>query len=432
MAKPTDEAQLPDGLPEGAHGPDDPATIPHIAWPKAQPVTRLMALAQGMHNTWRALLRRIGRRPRRPGPYTILVTGASVGLGLEIAKLLLRSNHRLVLTAREQSMPRFAEQGILESERVMLHQLDVTDADEREALLRAVQKRFGGVDVLVNNAGVSCRAVVEHVTEAEAIAQMETNFFGPMALVRLFLPYMRKQRFGRVVNVSSVGGMTAMPTMALYSASKFALEGASESLWYEARPWGVNVTLVRPGFINSDAFLKVYFTEQGMGSLADPEDPYHRHYFNMNALIEALMQLTFHKPEDVAETVVRTIEHPNPPLRVAATWDAWIFDMMRRFLPARLYHRLLYAALPHVWDWGDLAPGAKPKPLPEPAEEQALDLEGDATTIRIVLSPLAQQAFQKAYGRPTLPSITEVTAHLHVPRSSLVPQRPQSSRPPRK
>jgi hypothetical protein len=231
---------------------------------------------------------------------------------------------------------------------------------------------------------VSYRAVVEHVTDDEAVAQMATNFFGPMALARLVLPHMRAQRFGRIINVSSVGGMTAMPTMAMYSASKFALEGASESLWYEARPWGINVTLIRPGFINSDAFLKVYYTDQGMASLADPSEPYHRHYFNMNELIEALMTLTFHRPEDVAETIVATIEHPNPPLRVAGTWDAAVFELLRRLLPARLYQMLLYAGLPHVWEWGDLAPDAEPRPVPPVEEKLMVDANGDAVTLRIM------------------------------------------------
>jgi hypothetical protein len=375
-----------DPLDPGDAGPDDRATIPHIAWRRATPVTRLVAVLRGAHNTWRALLRRLGRKPKQPGPYTILVTGASVGVGLEVARQLLDTEHRLVLTARAQSLPRFAEAGIVESDRVMLHRLDVTDADERAALIEAVEARFGGVDVLVNNAAVSYRAVVEHVTEDEAVAQMDTNFFGPMALTRLVLPHMRARRFGRIVNVSSVGGMTAMPTMAMYSASKFALEGMSESLFYELKPWGVHVSLIRPGFINSDAFLKVFYTDQGMASLGDEADPYHRHYFNMNELIEALMTLTFHRPDDVAETIVRTLLHPNPPLRVAATWDAFVFDLLRRMLPGRLYQALLYAGLPHVWAWGDLPADAE-SAAREPAKQRepvVFDVDGEPVTLRIL------------------------------------------------
>jgi hypothetical protein len=329
-----------------------------LSWPRSRPLARLVALLRGIRNAGRALARRMTRRRRvRPGPYTILITGASVGVGLELARLLLATEHRLALTARPSSLERFAAEGIVPGDRLMLVPLDVTDAADRESAVRAVAARWGGVDVLVNNAGVSYRAVAEHTPDDEIVAQLASNFLGPMALVRLVLPYMRANRFGRIVNVSSVGGMTAMPTMSAYSASKFALEGASESLWYEVRPWGVHVSLVRPGFINSDGFRKVRFTPQGRAAVADRTDAYHHHYVNMGDLVGALMQLTFHSPADVAETICRVIESPNPPLRVPGTWDAHAFDLLRRFLPSRLYHRLLYAGLPRVWEWGERTTG---------------------------------------------------------------------------
>jgi len=298
------------------------------------------------------MIRLLGRRKERREVLTILVTGASVGIGLELSRLLLLGPHRLVLTARASSLARFAREGILPGERVLILPLDVTIDEERRAAVHAVEARWGGIDVIVNNAGVSYRAVAEHVTEQERIAQLDANFLGPMELTRLVLPYMRTQRYGRIINVSSVGGMTAMPTMSIYSASKFALEGASEALWYEMRPFGVRVSLVRPGFIHSDGFQKTRFTRQGQRALDDPADPYHAHYANMNELIEGLMTLTFYTARDVAETVLETIEHKNPPLWVAGTLDAHLFDLLRRFLPHGLYHRLLYAGLPRIWRWG--------------------------------------------------------------------------------
>ena len=173
-----------------------------------------------------------------------------------------------------------------------------------------------------------------------------------MEMIRLVLPHMRKQRYGRIINVSSVGGMTAMPTLSIYSASKFALEGASESLWYEMRPFNVRVSLVRPGFIHSDGFRKTRFTAQGQHALADASDPHHAHYANMDELIEGLMTLTFYTPLDVAETILDVIEQQNPALWIAGTLDAYLFDKLRRWLPAGLYHRLLYAGLPRIWRWG--------------------------------------------------------------------------------
>lgn len=313
---------------------------------------RLVALLKGLRNGAKAFVRLFGRKKERREIATILVTGASVGIGLELAKLLRDGRHRLVLTARASSLARFAEEGIVPGERILILPLDVTSDDQRRETVRAVAERWGGVDVLVNNAGISYRAVAEHVTEAERLAQLDTNFLGPMELIRLVLPHMRQQRYGRIINVSSVGGMTAMPTMSIYSASKFALEGASEALWYEMRPFGVRVSLVRPGFINSDGFRKTRFTTQGKRAIVDPNDPYHAHYVNMDELIAGLMTLTFYTPRDVAETILEVIEHKNPPLWVPGTLDARCFDLLRRVTPSGLYHRLLYAGLPRIWRWG--------------------------------------------------------------------------------
>ena len=324
--------------------------------PHSGALRRLVALLRGVRNSAKAVVRLFGRRKERREVTTILITGASAGIGLELAKLLRAEPHRLVLTARASSLPRFAEEGIFPGERTLILPLDVTRDDERRAAIRAAEERWGGVDVLVNNAGLSYRAVAEHVTEAERLAQLDANFLGPMELTRLVLPHMRTQRYGRIINVSSVGGMTAMPTMSIYSASKFALEGASESLWYEMRPFNVRVSLVRPGFINSDGFRKTRFTAEGQRAFEDVNDPYHAHYANMDELIAGLMTLTFYTPKDVAETILEVIEQKNPPLWVSGTLDAWLFDALRRLLPSGLYHRLLYAGLPRIWRWGQ--PGA--------------------------------------------------------------------------
>src|SRR5690606_8275736 len=121
--------------------------------------------------------------------------------------------------------------------------------------------KWDGVSILINNAGISYRAVVEHMNDKDEQLQMAVNYFGPVALIRLVLPFMREQGRGKIINISSVSGMLAMPTMASYSASKHALEGVSEALWYEAKPLGVNVSLIQPGFIRSKSFKNVYFTE---------------------------------------------------------------------------------------------------------------------------------------------------------------------------
>ena len=283
----------------------------------------------------------------------VLITGASTGLGLAIARTLLaRTDWRLVLTARAASLQRFAEEGIAEGDRILLLPLDVTDGAQREAAVAAAEARWGRVDALVNNAGISYRAVVEHVDAQDRIDQMQINFIAPMELARLVLPGMRSRRGGHIINISSVGGMMAMPTMAVYSASKFALEGASEALWYEVRPWNVRVSLVEPGFIHSPSFQKVRLTQRSERSIAESAEAYHAHYENMAPFIARMMQRSWATPERVAATVLRTLRRRDPPLRVPATADAWVFALLRRLMPRRLYHLLLYAFLPRIHRWG--------------------------------------------------------------------------------
>lgn len=302
----------------------------------------------------------------------VLVTGASAGLGLVIARqLIARGRYRVILTAREASLGRFAAAGIHEGPSVRLRALDVTSAPERRAVIAEAEDSWGGVDVLINNAGVSFRAVLEHVRDDDRLAQMDVNFLGPMELARLVLPGMRGKRAGRILNISSVGGMMAMPTMAVYSASKFALEGATEALWYEVRPWNIHVTLIQPGFIHSGSFQNVRFTADSRRASEDASLAYAPHYQHMGAFIARMMHRVPATPETVARKVVRTMERRRPPLRVTATFDASLFALMRRLLPRRLYHWLLYRNLPHIKEWGSTG-AAAPRPLPPPEPADAL------------------------------------------------------------
>ena len=286
-------------------------------------------------------------------PSTVLLTGASTGIGLAVARRLLdTTEHRLILTARESSLERFGAAGIAEGPRVRLRALDVTHPDERVEVVREAERDWGGVDVLINNAGVSYRAVVEHVRDRERLAQMQVNFLAPMELIRLVLPSMRAKRGGRILSVSSVGGMMAMPTMAIYSASKFALEGAHEALWYEVRPWGIHVSLIEPGFINSEGFRHVRYTPSSESAERTSDDAYHAHYRFMGAFVMRLMDRTHSTPESVAKVIVRTMHKKHPSLRVPATFDAWLFVMLRRLLPRPLYHWVLYRSLPRIRQWG--------------------------------------------------------------------------------
>lgn len=285
-------------------------------------------------------------------PQTILITGASTGIGLALVRLLLPTQHRLIITSRLSSLDRFEEEGFKENDRLMIRPLDVCDFDQGTRLIQEINQRWGGVDVLVNNAGISYRSVVEQMRDVDEEEQMKTNYLGPMHLTREVLPYMRDKKRGHIINVSSVGGMMAMPTMSSYSASKFALEGASESLWYELRPWGITVTLIQPGFVHSNAFQKVRLSPEGKKSLEDENDPYHYDYVSMGRFVEKLMLRSWSTSESIAKIIFKVIHKKKPPLRIQATLDARFFSLLRRLLPRKFYHWFLYRSLPEIKKWG--------------------------------------------------------------------------------
>lgn len=281
----------------------------------------------------------------------VLITGATTGIGLALARLLLEKDFRLVLTARQSSLARFEGLGIQEGPRVMLRPLDVAEPTCAEPIVKEVNERWGGVDVLVNNAGILYRAVMEHLEDAHEEDQFHTNYLGPLHLIRLVLPTMRAKRGGHIINLSSVGGMMAMPTMGGYSASKFALEGASEALWYEMRPWGVRVTLIEPGFVNSDGFTHAIYTQRSCAASREASDPYHAYYQNLVGFIAKMMTSSPTRPDDVARKIYKVMNQNDPPLRRPVTLDAWFFSWLRRLLPQPLYLRVLYRFLPGIGRW---------------------------------------------------------------------------------
>ncbi|MFM6926852.1 MAG: SDR family oxidoreductase [Bdellovibrio sp.] len=281
----------------------------------------------------------------------VLVTGCSAGIGLALAKLLHQHpEYRVVITAREKSIHILRDK-FLEDERFLIRTLDVTSEEERRKLINEISKHWGGVDILVNNAGISYRSVIEHMTAKDELLQMETNYLGPMGLIRRVLPHMRETGRGKIINISSVSGMLAMPTMSSYSASKYALEGASEALWYEMRPFGVQISLVQPGFIHSNSFRNVYHTE-----LSDPtrnwSGPYSDFYHNMTPFVERMMKLSLTTSDKIAKIILKTMKTENPALWIPATLDAKVFYYIRRLLPRRLLLPFLYWCLPKARSWG--------------------------------------------------------------------------------
>ncbi len=283
-------------------------------------------------------------------PITVLITGCSSGIGYELIQLFDRDPYRIVATALPGSIEELSSQPIAQSPRLTIEALDVADYEAASQLVRKVENEIGPIDILVNNAGISYRSTVEDMTIEDEQRQIQVNYLGAMHLIRECLPGMRRRRQGRIINISSVGGMMAMPTMASYSGSKFALEGASESLWYELKPWGIHVSLVRPGFINSLAFTKVLYSKRK--AAGESSEEYDNHYENMTQFVERIMKRTPCTSREVAKRIFKISQMKKPPLRAAGTPDATLFYFLRRILPRFMYHKLLFRTLPGVKTWG--------------------------------------------------------------------------------
>ena len=181
-------------------------------------------------------------------PPVWFITGCSTGFGLELAKQCIEHGFRTVMTARDPS--KLESHGA--TDRVLLLKLDVTQPDQVAAAVKAAEARFGGIDVLVNNAGIGYFAAIEEGEVAEVRKMFEVNVFGVTAMIRAVLPGMRKRRSGCIVNLSSLAGLRGMPALGQYNATKFAVEGLSEALRREVAELGIRVMVVEPSGFRTD------------------------------------------------------------------------------------------------------------------------------------------------------------------------------------
>lgn len=179
-----------------------------------------------------------------------LVTGASRGLGREITRAALDAGETVVATARSADAVRDGHEGY--HDRLHALALDITDAEAAMAVAAEIAKRFGSIDVLVNNAGYAELGFFETFTDAAVRRQFEVNVFGTMNVTRAVAPYMRKRRSGLIVTISSVSGLVSNSGGSVYSASKFAVEGWMEGFAQELAPFGVRSLLVEPGMLRTD------------------------------------------------------------------------------------------------------------------------------------------------------------------------------------
>ena len=254
---------------------------------------------------------------------TALVTGASSGIGLATARLLASHGARVVLNARRREK---LEAVAAETKGVAVPG-DVTDPAVRARLLEACGAR---VDILVNNAGYGEPGPVELVAEEDARRQLEVNFFAPAALMQAVMPLMRRQRSGRIVNISSVAGRFGYPLFGWYCASKHALEGLSDSLRLEGRPWGVHVSLIEPGPVETEFFDVTKSRAEGqIGDARSPYAPFFKHVEE----IEREMMRRAATAGRVAEAVLEACLARRPRDRYAVTLMAKGTVLALRLLP---------------------------------------------------------------------------------------------------
>jgi NAD(P)-dependent dehydrogenase (short-subunit alcohol dehydrogenase family) len=182
----------------------------------------------------------------------ILITGASSGIGLETAKLFQSKNWKVAATMRS---PEKAE-NLQKIADVETFRLDVTDVESIKAAIAAALEKFGRIDAVVNNAGYGLLGPFEAASPEQVDRQFDTNLFGLFNVCREIIPYFREQKRGSIVNISSLGGRVALPFSSLYSSTKFAVEGFSESLQYELEPFNIRVKLIEPGPIKTDFYSR--------------------------------------------------------------------------------------------------------------------------------------------------------------------------------
>ena len=270
---------------------------------------------------------------------TVLITGASSGFGRDLAPAFLKAGWTVLATMRNASgrAELFNDDLAKWPDRLFVSSLDVADERERAAIAEFIDAKFDSkLDCLVNNAGYGVFGALEDLSEEQIRRQMEVNFFGLVVLTQRLLPQIRNAG-GRVINISSVLGYLGMPLSSLYCASKFAVEGLSEALYYELRPHGVQVALVEPG-----AYRTEFSTNQIYGERTEDDNSKYRNQFKS---FKRYRQRRSSGPgksiSSVIEAVVKLAEADRMPMRVRCGKDAKLAYLVKRLFPSSIQRAIM-------------------------------------------------------------------------------------------
>jgi NAD(P)-dependent dehydrogenase (short-subunit alcohol dehydrogenase family) len=239
---------------------------------------------------------------------TWFITGASTGFGRLLAEELLKAGGKVIATARKLDKVADLEKQYPKTAKALV--LNVTDAGQVDSAVTQAFAQFGQVDVLVNNAGYGVAGAIEEVAETEFMPMFETNVFGLIRVTRAFLPHLRKQRSGHILNLSSIGGLIGGPGMGYYNASKFAVEGLSEALAGELAPLGIHVTIVEPGPFRTD-----FLGRSGVIATKKMAD-YDKTAGNMRRYFAENDGKQPGDPLRAVHAMMQVVASPNPPLRL--------------------------------------------------------------------------------------------------------------------
>lgn len=236
------------------------------------------------------------------------ITGASTGFGRLLAEEVLKSGGSVIATARSLDKVSDLEQRY--PDRAKAFALDVTDYAQVASVVALSEALHGPVDVLVNNAGYGVAGAIEEVTDDEFMPMFNANLFGLIHVTQVFLPHFRKRRSGHILNLSSIGGLVSSPGMGFYNASKYAVEGLSESLALELTPLGIHVTLIEPGPFRTD-----FLGRSGVQAAASIPD-YDATAGNMRRYFADQNGKQPGDPLRAVHAMMQVVDSPNPPLRL--------------------------------------------------------------------------------------------------------------------
>jgi NAD(P)-dependent dehydrogenase (short-subunit alcohol dehydrogenase family) len=285
----------------------------------------------------------VAEAPSRKNPEQVaVVTGASSGIGLLTSIELAKAKFHVIASMRDitrRSRLDEAAKSAGVTDRIDIRALNVTNFEAMPEFVSQVIRDYKRIDVLINNAGFAVAGFIEDLALEEIRSQLETNFFGHVAMTKAVLPFMRQQRSGHIIMLSSIGGLTASPTLSSYSASKFALEGWTEALRLELNTLGIKVVLVEPGSFQTDIWTR---NAEIAKKARNGSSPNRERGERMRDRVQNL-----HKkdPIVVARAIAGIAQYANPKLRYLVGSDARIQLWMKRILPWKWHEKVIARVL---------------------------------------------------------------------------------------